>query len=779
PDRLLDPLADQLPRPTTRDNPMVTGPFELGPLAGTIAQLGAAELYKPDCFQAMLSGSDGERPILLSFASAESPVHQRRVRVAPAAAVLIVGLDETTTELAGYLRAIGLVVTVAENGAVTRRDRRDELTERGFTVWDTREVGELGDRLAAGPALSCILEGYSSDTVLDPEEMPESQARSLESANRAAVLALRERFGCPVLFKDHPDEGQLFDAPARRFLRGALFEEGSGPATDYYFLSAADSALVSALLPVLAPTVASVASLGAQDDSVEVSVDALLPTTIPYGARNRHSPDDVVVKVARGAERQLLAALDRLAPDLTRRLRPNADPALQAQRSRALAIHQRFGPWNAHCTLDVEIRGTGPDGAPLQIAAYQECLRRAGDVRLLEFDALGLDREQVLALDGSQLQNVAFQKLGKIHHFRPTAVVVPLSDWAFKVILLVPQVSAGYASRLEAVLALSGIAGDDAAAIKRLAESALDLPRIDARLADTFGGAGNARSSGAAPGHREQVPNYAPENLPDTGSARPTESLVLLREADVEPTLLTQPADDLAWTDSRQRSAYFSALLERLWSELTRNPRIVQVVDAHQRELRRFLATAPFVDAPAPLGMVGARFELGALAGARWRLGSERVPEADRLVQVDLFRRDDPADEPASITVTIAGGDQTPLVAMPTTVQLVCGFGNIAGDIGVLERRLGYRVVAWNRSPNERARHALENGIPLYELDETLGADGRRIVQTRQREEVRRQGLPLAGPVRELLDHGLVIGQTERGRPVVARVGHILDGLFG
>src|SRR3712207_6896133 len=45
---------------------------------------------------------------------------------------------------------------------------------------------------------------------------------------------------------------------------------------------------------------------------------------------------------------------------------------------------------------------------------------------------------------------------------------------------------------------------------------------------------------------------------------------------------------------------------------------------------------------------------------------------------------------------------------------------NICGDLGVLERRLAYRVIAFNRSPNERALNALENGVPLYEFDETL-----------------------------------------------------------
>src|ERR687894_815920 len=116
---------------------------------------------------------------------------------------------------------------------------------------------------------------------------------------------------------------------------------------------------------------------------------------------------------------------------------------------------------------------------------------------------------------------------------------------------------------------------------------------------------------------------------------------------------------------------------------------------------------------------------------------------------------------------------------MPTTVQLVFGFGNICGDLGVLERRLAYRVVAYNRSPNERALNALENGVPLYEFDETLDEQGNTVERDEQRESYARAGLKLSGKLRDLLDEGLVVGETDRGTPVRAYVRHILDGLLG
>ncbi len=778
PERLLDPVADQLASPPTRDAPIVRGRFLLGSLAGEIAHLGAAETYKPDRYQVRLDRSDGGHPILLSFPGAESPCHRRVIRVAPHQTALVVGLDETTTELAGYLRALGLDVVVAEQGAVARRDRIDELTERGFAVLDARDSTGLVDALATGAPVTLIVEGYCSDSVLDADQGLESEAKALEAANRAAVAAVQERFGCPVLFKDRPAEATLFDAPARRFLSGVLLDGAATSRARFRFLTPTESALASAIVPVLAGRSSATNGLGAGDGTVEINVDVLLPTTVPYGARNRHSPDDVAIKVARGAERRFLASLEDLDPHLKDRLRPIEDHELRRERTHALAIHERFGPWNVHSVLDVEIRAAGADGAPIRASAYREILARSGDVRLLHFDDLGLEREQILALDGVQLQNVAFQKLGKIHHYRATGVVLPLSDRAFKVILLVPQGSGGYLNRLEAALALTGLAGTDAPLIKRLAEEAVDLPRIDARLADTFPARGSENRPRALRASRAALVDERADDAPDI-SDLVSESLLDVTVSDVGHTLTTRPSRTVDWSDARQRAAYCCVLLDHLRSYATRNHAIVQVFDERQREIRRFLANAAYVADPEISGLARAPFQLGPLAGTRLRLGSERVPEADRLVQVDIFRRDDPADEPSSVTVTVAGDDDAPLIAMPTTVQLVCGFGNIAGDVGVLERRLGYRVVGWNRSPNERARHALENGIPLYELDETIAQDGRRIVQTKQREEYTRHRLPLAGKVRDLLDDGLVVGQTERGKPVKARVRHILDGLFG
>ena len=157
-----------------------------------------------------------------------------------------------------------------------------------------------------------------------------------------------------------------------------------------------------------------------------------------------------------------------------------------------------------------------------------------------------------------------------------------------------------------------------------------------------------------------------------------------------------------------------STLLEYLHQTVLSSNRIVRVYDRHADELKRLLAARMMEFNPDARvsGRATAPIEVGSLRGTRYRFGSERVPSGDRVVQVDLYKRDDGSEEPRSVTLALGTGAEDPIVLMPTTVQLVFGFGNICGDLGVLERRLAYRVVAYNRSPNERALNALENGVP-------------------------------------------------------------------
>ena len=213
-----------------------------------------------------------------------------------------------------------------------------------------------------------------------------------------------------------------------------------------------------------------------------------------------------------------------------------------------------------------------------------------------------------------------------------------------------------------------------------------------------------------------------------------------VRETDESQTLHTGPVSGLDPEDPKSKAVYLITLLEYLHRTLLADGRIVRVYDRHADELKRLLAARmmefiPDSDVP---GRAAAPVSIGTLKGTRYRLGSERVPLGDRVVQIDLYRADDGSEKPRSITLALGPGTEDPIIAMPTTVQLVFGFGNICGDLGVLERRLAYRVVAYNRSPNERALNALENGVPLYEFDETLDELGDTVVEDRQREAYRR-----------------------------------------
>jgi pyruvate,orthophosphate dikinase len=377
--------------------------------------------------------------------------------------------------------------------------------------------------------------------------------------------------------------------------------------------------------------------------------------------------------------------------------------------------------------------------------------------------------------------------------------------------------------RLRAVLASSNIAGEER--VRRLADEALDIPRIDARVSRSFpdgegpppmesrpglpedpgkdplaallDAAGEVSPSSAAPTAEEvfEQAGWEPaetEELDGFRRYRFDEGSVVaigeggaavleVRETDEGQTLHTAPVAGLDPEDPKGKAVYLITLLEYLHRSLLAEGRIVRVYDRHADEIKRLLAARmmDFTPDPDVPGRATAPISVGSLKGTRYRLGSGRVPVGDRVVQVDLYRTDDDSEEPRSITLALGPGSEDPIVAMPTTVQLVFGFGNICGDLGVLERRLAYRVVAYNRSPNERALNALENGVPLYEFDETLDERGETVVEDRQRESYATAGLKLGGKLRDLLDEGLIVGETDRGVPVRAYVGHILDGLLG
>ena len=209
---------------------------------------------------------------------------------------------------------------------------------------------------------------------------------------------------------------------------------------------------------------------------------------MPYGEKNRHSTDDVTFRAAYGIEAGVLAALENLDPTLPTRL-------AGFEGSRALSA----GPGRPVDRPPGRGRDRAPkaDGGYLQAEEYERLLEEAGDVRVIPLpEENGAVRT---LLDGTYLQNIVFSKLRSIHSYRPAAVVAPLTGESFQVFFVAPQISYGVVGRLRAVLAASGLAGDERDTVRRLADEALDIPRIDARVRHSF-------PRGEGPPHMEDRP---------------------------------------------------------------------------------------------------------------------------------------------------------------------------------------------------------------------------------------------------------------------------------
>jgi pyruvate,orthophosphate dikinase len=502
-------------------------------------------------------------------------------------------------------------------------------------------------------------------------------------------------------------------------------------------LTPIEAACLALLMPLGGP--------GVSKGSAEAVIDLLLPTARPYDEPNRHATDGPVVRVAGDVERRLTEHLTRHAPTVLARLAPSRARRGQAARSHALAVHQRIGPWTAHVLIEATL------STILRADRYRRALERHG--------AWVADPREVL-LDDPAIQNLLANRLGLIHWYWPMATVTRLSDRAIRVVCLAPTLAAGVPARLRWAVKAAGLAAGPLA--ERLVSESLDEPMARARFHATFGG-----RDGVAPRVRaEGVTSVAVG--PVTG-ADPS-----VTEEDGGLILRSAPR-------GRRGPAHWVALLELLHRKVSASGRLVQVFDEEAEELARYLLGRHLKYAPDPdiPGRARAPFACGALAGVRVLLGSERVPDARRSVQVIAWRRDERAGERAPVVFVPGRQPGEPLVAAPLRALLVLGFGNIAGDAGILAQRLGLWVTAFNRSPNERARYALEHGIACYEFDETLDAPGRRLARDEQRQAYARAGLPLAGTVRDLLREGAFVAQVERGVIVRAPVRVIVDGLFG
>jgi len=793
PDRLVDFMTarDWQPLDDGRAGWAASLAVEGTKLEGTIRLLGADGLLKPRFYQAVLEGPGGTS--CMTLPERGSWVGAMPLRVAPLRTVLLVGLDEQNVELAGGLRRLGLQVFLAQQAGARRREVFLDLRDQGFPVFEVEDAEGLSESLGDHGGPDVVVRGLSSDTALTPEGEVQKES-PLDAADAGLASSVS------------PDEPVAFEQIPADLLRLAGLS----------LLPLPEAAALEFLLPGLEGD-------EFEEEGVEAAFDLTMPTTVPYGAQNRHSTDDVSFKAAPGLERDVLEVLERLDPTFPSRFGAVRNTA--TGRSRTLTVRQQLGPWMVHLSGVMTVRARKADGGYLQADEYEERLKATGDVRVLPSPADGEGSVRTL-LDGTYLQNIVFSKLRAINSYRPAAVIVPLTDEAFQVIFVAPQVSYGVVGRLRAVLAASGLAGEERDVVRRLADETLDIPRIDARVRRSFPDGQGLPSMESRPRLPEGLGHDPVSALLDAagevslppatptaeevferagwGTAETTEELdgfrrhrskvgsvvavgdagnavLEVREADEGHTLHTSPVVGLDPEDPKGKIVYLATLLEYLHQTVLAGGGIVRVYDRHADEIKRLLAARmmEFIPDTNVPGRATAPISIGTLKGTRYRMGSERVPSGDRVVQVDLYKAEDESGEPRSITMAIGVGTEDPIIVMPTTVQLVFGFGNICGDLGVLERRLAYRVVAYNRSPNERALGALENGVPLYEFDETLDEQRNTVEREGQREAYGRAGLKLSGKLRDLLDEGLVVGETDGGVPVRAYVGHILDGLLG
>src|ERR671911_446002 len=278
-------------------------------LEGTIHLLGADGLLKPRFYQAVLNGPGGAS--CMTVPERASWVGPMPLRVAPLRTVLLVGLDETNVELARGLRRLGMRVLLAQQVGGHRREVFLDLHDGGYPVFEVGDAEGLSEALREIGAPDLAVLGFSSDTRLTPEgDVQEGSELDAADAELAAAVS--------------PDEPLAFERISGEALRAG------GPS----LLPLPEAAVLEFLLPVVEG-----AGEELREEGVEAVFDLTLPTTVPYGEKNRHSTDDVTFRAAYGIEAGVLAALENLDPTLSSPLAPVGGSR------RGLSVRAQIGPW--------------------------------------------------------------------------------------------------------------------------------------------------------------------------------------------------------------------------------------------------------------------------------------------------------------------------------------------------------------------------------------------------------------------------------------------------
>ena len=94
-------------------------------------------------------------------------------------------------------------------------------------------------------------------------------------------------------------------------------------------------------------------------------------------------------------------------------------------------------------------------------------------------------------------------------------------------------------------------------------------------------------------------------------------------------------------------------------------------------------------------------------------------------------------------------GKDVSIIVRPKRTVMIVGYGTIGNQVAMAQRKLGFNVVAANRSPGDRAMNAQRRGVPLYLLDPTKAKD------------FKKTGIGFEGTILEALDSGEVDGVVD------------------
>ncbi len=213
-----------------------------------------------------------------------------------------------------------------------------------------------------------------------------------------------------------------------------------------------------------------------------------------------------------------------------------------------------------------------------------------------------------------------------------------------------------------------------------------------------------------------------------------------------------------------QKYQYFNAVLEYVYSRIVETKLMWTLVEDTFPEEFKLYIEGRQVQYRQQTGteIFSNSFNVEGISGRRYVRGSETLPSADRIFSF-VFQTGLEAPE-AVLTFKGTKNGQIAFRVVPKKTVLIYGFGTISSKIAIELAKMGINVIAANRSPNERARLALDRGFPIVPLNDA-GVSAYKDAGFNVPEE---QGVPLTA--QKLLEQGkidLIVEGLDGTTPVV------------